>query len=82
MTQEELDAEKLEGRKLMKDIQTLLDGKEETVVLNTLLCVLINACVDLQVEPVAIITALADGFSLITVKLSPEAKLRAKENLN
>lgn len=83
MTQEEYDIEVIEGKKLMKDIQLLLNGKEETIVMNTLLCALINASVDLKVNPVEVIFALANGFNLAAKKIDiGHGQINRKEILN
>lgn len=82
MTEEELDAEKLEGKELMSQIQALLNGKEESVVMNTLLCVLINACKDLEVPPAQILVALANGFDMLTAHVVDFGTELEKEKLN
>lgn len=68
MTQEEYDKEVIEGRELMNNIRLIFNGKDEEIVINTLLCALINVSGEIGVNPVEIMLALANGFSLAKLK--------------
>lgn len=72
MTQEEFELDIKEGKHLVNKITDLLEGKEEYVVINTLLSCLIQASRDLKIEHGEIILALINGFGMSITPIKGE----------
>ena len=69
MTKEEVEKQKKDGQELINAIANLCIGKEEVVIMNSLLSSITNFTKEFGAEPSAVIQALLMGFGVPVVAI-------------